>query len=90
MARKEKQPIHKVVMTDGKRQIIQRLLQEYDIESAEDIQDALKHPTVECKFPFNHAAFCLNSDIFQPFIFADFRRLAAKKRWLPPGTRFLL
>lgn len=37
MARKEKQPIHKVVMTDGKRQIIQRLLQEYDIESAEDI-----------------------------------------------------
>ena len=42
MARKEKQPIHKVVMTDGKRQIIQRLLQEYDIESAEDIQDALK------------------------------------------------
>ncbi|EEP29344.1 hypothetical protein GCWU000342_00701 [Shuttleworthella satelles DSM 14600] len=29
----EKQPIHKVVMTDGKRQIIQQLLQEYDIES---------------------------------------------------------
>lgn len=42
MARKEKQPIHKVVMTDGKRQIIQQLLQEYDIRSAEDIQDALK------------------------------------------------
>ena len=29
-------------MTEGKRQIIQKLLQEYDIESAEDIQDALK------------------------------------------------
>ncbi|SDB21624.1 Transposase, Mutator family [Eubacterium oxidoreducens] len=29
-------------MTDGKRQIIQQLLQEYDIESAQDIQDALK------------------------------------------------
>lgn len=29
-------------MTDGKRQIIQQLLQEYDIETAEDIQDALK------------------------------------------------
>ena len=39
---KEKKPVHKVQMTDGKRQIIQQLLQEYDIESAEDIQDALK------------------------------------------------
>ena len=42
MARKEKKPIHHVQMTDGKRQIIQQLLQEYDIETAEDIQDALK------------------------------------------------
>ena len=29
-------------MIEGKRQIIQQLLQEYDIETAEDIQDALK------------------------------------------------
>ena len=29
-------------MTEGKRNIIQGLLQEYDIQSAEDIQDALK------------------------------------------------
>jgi putative transposase len=29
-------------MTDRKRNIIQQLLQEYDIETAEDIQDALK------------------------------------------------
>ena len=29
-------------MTDGKGQIIPQLLQEYDIETAEDIQDALK------------------------------------------------
>ena len=29
-------------MTDRKRNIIQRLLQEYDIQSAEDIQDAFK------------------------------------------------
>ena len=29
-------------MTDGKRDIIRQLLQEYDIQSAEDIQDALK------------------------------------------------
>lgn len=42
MAKKEKQHIHHVQMTDGKRQIIQQLLQEYDIESAQDIQDALK------------------------------------------------
>jgi len=37
MAKREKKPIHKVVMTEGKRQIIQQLLQEYDIETAEDI-----------------------------------------------------
>ena len=41
MAR-EKKPVHKVVMTEGKRNIIQQLLQEYDIQTAEDIQDALK------------------------------------------------
>ncbi|MGN9173963.1 hypothetical protein ACTM9N_14265 [Lachnospiraceae bacterium HCP1S3_A8] len=27
MARREKKPVHKVVMTDGKRNIIQQLLQ---------------------------------------------------------------
>ena len=43
MARREKKPVHKVVMTEGKRNIIQQLLQEYDIEIAEDIQDALKN-----------------------------------------------
>ena len=42
MARKEKKPAHHVQMTDGKRAIIQQLIQEYDIESAQDIQDALK------------------------------------------------
>ena len=41
MAR-EKKPVHKVVMTDGKRNIIHQLLQEYDIQTVEDIQDALK------------------------------------------------
>ena len=39
---KEKKQVHKVQMTDGKRAIIQQLLQEYDIQTAEDIQDALK------------------------------------------------
>ena len=42
MARREKKPVHKVVMTEGKRNIIQQLLQEYDIETAEYSQDALK------------------------------------------------
>lgn len=42
MARKETKPVHNVVMTDGKRQIIQQLLSEYEIETAEDIQEALK------------------------------------------------
>ncbi len=41
MAR-EKKLVHKVVMTEGKRNIIQQLLQEYDIQTTEDIQDALK------------------------------------------------
>lgn len=42
MAKREKKPVHKVVMTEGKRNIIQQLLQEYEIETAEDIQNALK------------------------------------------------
>ena len=42
MARREKKPGHKVVMTEGKRNIIHQLLQEYDIETADDIQEALK------------------------------------------------
>lgn len=41
MAKEKKQP-HKVVMTEGKREIIRSLLSEYDIQSAQDIQDALK------------------------------------------------
>lgn len=42
MARRETQPVHHVQMTDGKRAIIQGLLQEYDIRDANDIQEALK------------------------------------------------
>lgn len=41
MAR-EKKPVHRVQMTEGKRNIIHLLLEEYDIQSAEDIQDVLK------------------------------------------------
>lgn len=35
MARREKKPVHRVEMTEGKRNIIRQLLQEYDIETAE-------------------------------------------------------
>lgn len=41
MAR-EKKKVHKVEMTEGKRNIIRLLLEEYDIQNAMDIQDALK------------------------------------------------
>ena len=40
MAKKAKPP--GIVMTDGKWEIIRQLLSEYDIKTAEDIQDALK------------------------------------------------
>ncbi len=39
---KQRKPVHKVQMTEGKRNIIHQLLEEYDIQTAEDIQDALK------------------------------------------------
>ena len=39
---REKKPVHKVQMTEGKRNIIRQLLEEYDIETAGDIQEALK------------------------------------------------
>ena len=42
MANKKKDVYKPGPMTDGKRQIIQGLLQEYNIESATDIQEALK------------------------------------------------
>lgn len=38
----EKKLVHKVQMTEGKRNIIHQLLEEYDIQTAEDIQNALK------------------------------------------------
>ncbi len=37
-----KKLVHRVQMTEGKQNIIYQLLREYDIQTAEDIQDALK------------------------------------------------
>ena len=42
MANKKKEYYKPGPMTEGKRNIIQGLLQEYDIQSAADIQEALK------------------------------------------------
>ena len=39
---KEKKAVHKVQMTEGKREIIRKLIEEYDIETTTDIQEALK------------------------------------------------
>ena len=39
----KKKFVHRVQMTEGKRNIIHQLLEEYDIQTAEDIQDALKY-----------------------------------------------
>ena len=39
---KEEKPIHRVQMMEGKRNIIRQPLEEYDIQSAEDILDAPK------------------------------------------------
>ena len=36
---KERKPVHKIVMTEGKREIIRQLLQKYDIQTAENIQE---------------------------------------------------
>ena len=50
---KQKKPVHRVQMTEGKRNIIHQLLEEYDIQTAEDIQDAFEYysaaePPVRC------------------------------------------
>lgn len=42
MANKKRNVYKPKPMTEGKKNLIQGLLQEYDIESGEDIQDALK------------------------------------------------
>ena len=38
---KAEKEVHKVIMTEGKHAIIHQLFHEYDIESSNDIQEAL-------------------------------------------------
>ena len=42
MAHKKKDVYHVCPLTEGKRNIISALMDEYEIKTAEDIQDALK------------------------------------------------
>lgn len=50
---KQKKPVHRVEMTEGKRNIIRQLLEEYDIETAEDIQDRfVAFSTVNVNFEY--------------------------------------
>ena len=42
MARKKKDVYHVGPMTEGKKNIIAALMDEYEIETADDIQEALK------------------------------------------------
>lgn len=42
MTRKKKEVYHVKPLTEGKKNIISALIDEYDIETAEDIQDALR------------------------------------------------
>ena len=39
---RQKKPVHRVQMTEGKRNMIHQLLEEYDMQTAEDIQETLK------------------------------------------------
>ena len=39
---KQKKPVHQVQMKEGKRNLIHQLLEEYDIQTTDDIQEALK------------------------------------------------
>ena len=39
---KQKKHVHQVQMTEGKRNLIHQLLEEYDIQTADNIQEALK------------------------------------------------
>ena len=40
---KQKKPVHKVQITEGKCNIIHQLLEEYNTETAQSIQEALKN-----------------------------------------------
>ena len=40
---KQKQPVHQVQKTEDNRNMVHQLLEEYDIQTTYDIQEALTH-----------------------------------------------
>ena len=70
MANKKKEYYKPGPMTEGKRNIIQGLLQEYDIQSAADIQEALnrRQGTVLCLLPLTlpQRSVCGSQHTFRP------------------------
>ena len=60
MAKREKKPVHKVVMTEGKRNIIQQLLQEYDIDVPQD-----RKSTFEPQIVKNGHSFIVNQNPYR-------------------------
>lgn len=70
MANRKKEVYKPKPMTEGKRNVIQGLLREYDIQTAEDIQDALKDLLVFCQalFPKKSVRIpCFHQGIFPAF-----------------------
>jgi len=49
-----------------------------------------KHPAIKGNFPGNPAVLCFQSQKDHSLVFADFRRLAAKKALPPPEIRFFV
>lgn len=69
MANRKKEVYKPKPMTEGKRNLIQGLPQEYDIQSAKDIQDA---PFLQLlHFPMHTPAHCYLNTVNMSLYFAD-------------------
>lgn len=61
MLKRERKPVHRVQMTDGKSAIIQQLLQEYDIQDAlKDLLGGIIKETMEAEMDHHHRTNILN------------------------------
>ena len=72
MAR-QKKPVHRVQMTDGKRNIIRQLLEEYDIETAEGMGNHISLRLLFLRI-LSIGIVLLRCGIREPGIFLDGKR----------------
>ena len=72
MAR-QKKPVHRVQMTDGKRNIIRQLLEEYDIETAEGMGNHISLRLLFWQILFTGIVL-MRYVIREPGIFLDVKR----------------